>query len=78
MILLTLPPPLPLLGWFDCVSVLYEFVWFVDVSQSSADDFDSTDDLYEAVGGLLLEASGSEDDDNIRSICKGLMNLLKR
>lgn len=50
--------------------------YVVDVTHSSADDFDSSEDLYDAVGVHLTEAA--DDEYVIKCICDGLMNLLKR
>jgi len=52
--------------------------YVVDVTSTSADDFESADDLYDAVGAVLHEAMESEDEDEIKRICLGVMNLFKK
>jgi len=52
--------------------------YVVDVTTTSADDFESADDLYDAVGGVLHEATESEDEEKIKEICIGVMNLLHK
>lgn len=50
----------------------------LDVTATSADDFNTTDDLYDAVGALLHEATENENEDEIKQICTGIVNLLKK
>ena len=45
--------------------------------EHGADDFDTVDDLYEAIGDMLLEVDGKGEDD-IRQICDRLMEVMKR
>ena len=45
--------------------------------EHGADDFDTVDDLYEAIGDMLLEVDGKGEDD-IREICDRLMEVMKR
>jgi len=52
--------------------------YVVDVTSTSADDFETVDDLYDAVGGVLHEAMEIEDEDEIKKICHGVMNLFKK
>jgi len=52
--------------------------YVVDVTNTSAEDFESVDDLYDAVGGVLHEATENEDEDEIKKICHGVMNLFKK
>jgi len=52
--------------------------YVVDVTKNSADDFCCTDDLYEAVGELLHGATENENEDDIKNICTGIVNLLRR
>ena len=47
------------------------------VLEHGADDFDTVDDLYEAIGDMLLEVDGKGEDD-IREICNRLMEVMKR
>ena len=47
----------------------------------SPEDFDSSDDVYDAVGGVILEASGhSADEDGerkVRELCERMFASLK-
>lgn len=48
------------------------------VLHSGSADFESVDDLVEAVGELLQEVSGdSKDDAGIRAICQRMYNTLR-
>ena len=53
-------------------------LYYLDVTSTSADDFHSAEDLYEAVGALLHEASENENEEEIKQICTGIVNLLKK
>ena len=50
---------------------------FLDVTKTSAEDFEDAEELYDAVGGVLHEATENEDEDEIKEICNGIMNLIK-
>ena len=54
---------------------IYEYVESVLVT--SGDDFENTEDLYEAIGEVLHELEEDKTDDDIRDICAQIMNLLK-
>lgn len=48
------------------------------VLHSGSADFESVDDLVEAVGELLQEVSGdSKDDAGIRAVCQRMYNTLR-
>lgn len=51
--------------------------YVVDVTKTSAEDFEDAEELYDAVGGVLHEATENEDEDEIKEICNGIMNLIK-
>jgi len=51
--------------------------YVVDVTKTSVDDFEDVDDLYDAVGAVLHEATENEDEDDIKALCNGIMNLIK-
>ena len=38
----------------------------------SPDDFQCPEDIYEAVGGVLLESTGSDDEQEVRGFCETL------
>lgn len=47
------------------------------VLHSGGSDFESVDDLFEAVGELLQDVSrDSKDDEDIRAICQRMYNTL--
>lgn len=44
-----------------------------------SDDFDSGDDIYDAVGAILHEVTGdNNDEEEIRTLCEQLMDIIKR
>ena len=47
------------------------------ILENGADDFETVDDLYEAIGDMLLEVDGKGEDD-VREICDRLMEVMKR
>ena len=49
----------------------------LDVTKTSVDDFETVDDLYDAVGAVLHEATENDDEDDIKNICNGIINLIK-
>ncbi|CAM4607560.1 unnamed protein product [Lepidochelys olivacea] len=53
------------------------FTYVTGVLHSGSADFESVDDLFEAVGELLQEVSrDSKDDEDIREICQRMYNTL--
>lgn len=44
---------------------------------SNAEDFETSDDIYEAVGEILHEVAGDRTDDEIRSLCTRFHTILK-
>ncbi|XP_037597849.1 ATP-binding cassette sub-family F member 3 [Cebus imitator] len=54
------------------------FDYVTGVLHSGSSDFESVDDLVEAVGELLQEVSGdSKDDAGIRAVCQRMYNTLR-
>ncbi|XP_036623676.1 ATP-binding cassette sub-family F member 3 isoform X1 [Trichosurus vulpecula] len=54
------------------------FDYVTGVLHSGSGDFESVDDLVEAVGELLQEVSGdSKDDAGIRAVCQRMFNTLR-
>ena len=49
---------------------------FSGVLEASCDDFESSEDVFEAIGGVLSEVSDKSDSD-LRKLCDQLMHLLK-
>ena len=50
--------------------------YFSGVLEASCDDFESSEDVFEAIGGVLSEVSDKSDSD-LRKLCDQLMHLLK-
>ncbi|KAI4460567.1 atp-binding transport protein-related [Holotrichia oblita] len=48
-----------------------------DVLENGAEDFEDSEEIYEAVGEVLHEISGDKSEDEIRCICDKLLNMLK-
>ncbi|XP_058128437.1 ATP-binding cassette sub-family F member 3 [Anopheles ziemanni] len=47
------------------------------VLQSSADEFENGEEVYEAVGAILHEVSQDKSEDDVREICNKFLRLLK-
>lgn len=47
------------------------------ILETSGDDFESCDDLFEAVGEVLQEVDEDKNEDDIREICDRMYNLVK-
>ena len=47
------------------------------VLDGSSGDFDTHDDVYDAVGGFLHEADCDKDEDDVIRICKKLYKTLR-
>ena len=48
-----------------------------DVLESSSDDFESGDEVFEAVGGILQEVDASKEEEEIKDLCHKLIGLMK-
>lgn len=44
---------------------------------SSSEDFDCSDDVYEAIGEILHEVAGNKTEEEIRSLCTKFHLILK-
>ncbi|XP_042195099.1 ATP-binding cassette sub-family F member 3 [Callorhinchus milii] len=53
------------------------FHYVTGVLDSSASDFESVDEIFEAIGDVLQEISDSKNEDNVREICQRMFNTLK-
>jgi hypothetical protein len=40
------------------------------------DDFETSEDLYDAIGGILQGTDDSKTDDEIKNICESLHSLM--
>lgn len=55
-----------------------EIVTYVNgVLEDGQDDFDSCDDLFEVIGGMLLQTDESKSEEEIVTICEKLYRLMK-
>ncbi|XP_078420530.1 ATP-binding cassette sub-family F member 3 isoform X1 [Cetorhinus maximus] len=59
----------------DIDSELFQYV--TGVLDSSAADFESVDEIFEAIGDVLQEVSVSKNEDDVREICQKMFNTLK-
>ena len=57
----------------DC----FNYLKLEDILESGSDDFESGDDIHDAVGSILAEVAGDEGDDDIIDICNQLLSVLK-
>ncbi|XP_055501839.1 ATP-binding cassette sub-family F member 3 [Leucoraja erinacea] len=53
------------------------FQYVTGVLDSSAADFESVDEIFEAIGDVLQEVSVSKNEDDVREICEKMFNTLK-
>lgn len=44
---------------------------------SSSEDFDTSEEIYEAIGEILHEVAGNRSDEEIRSLCTKFHTILK-
>jgi len=47
------------------------------VLETSAEDFESGDDIFEAIGGVLQEVANEKSEDDIKELCDQLLHTLK-
>ncbi|XP_020606555.1 ATP-binding cassette sub-family F member 3-like [Orbicella faveolata] len=53
------------------------FQYVTDILESGSDDFESGEDIHDAVGSILTEVAGDEGEEDIIDICNQLMGALK-
>jgi len=54
---------------------IYQYV--ESVLQNALDDFETEEDVYEAIGEVLQEVEADKTEDDVRDICVQVLNLLK-
>jgi len=54
---------------------IYEYV--ESVLETSKDDFENTEDIYEAIGEVLHEMEEDKSEDDIRQICEQILGIMK-
>ena len=45
--------------------------------ETSGEDFESSDDIFEAIGGVLQEVANEKTEDDIKELCDLLLHTLK-
>lgn len=55
---------------------IHNFLHILDVLKSGADDFENSDEVYEAIGEILHEVSDKSEED-IRQLCFKFHTILK-
>eukprot|EP00062_Callorhinchus_milii_P026166 gi/632987964/ref/XP_007882848.1/ PREDICTED: ATP-binding cassette sub-family F member 3-like [Callorhinchus milii] len=63
--------------YLDFLSFRKCMLFYAGVLDSSASDFESVDEIFEAIGDVLQEISDSKNEDNVREICQRMFNTLK-
>ena len=59
-----------------CVPPGKNFIFLLGILDSP-EDFDSNEELYDAVGGVLLEVGGDNGEEQVRELCERLYVVLK-
>ena len=57
--------------------VFYTFFLSLGVLETSGEDFESGDDIFEAIGAVLQEVAIEETEDDIKELCDLLLHTLK-
>lgn len=50
---------------------------YVEGVLTSIDDFDTSDDIYDAVGDILQSINSEKTEDNVRELCMQFFNIMK-
>ena len=53
------------------------FWYFTGVLETSGEDFESADDIFEAIGAVLGEVANDKTEDDIKDLCDLLLHTLK-
>ncbi|XP_076053372.1 ATP-binding cassette sub-family F member 3 [Oratosquilla oratoria] len=54
-----------------------EIFQYVEGVLDNSEDFDTSEDVYDAIGSILSEAVGAEKDDSIRNLCEKVVQKLR-
>ena len=57
--------------------IYHDFNNILGVLDTSIDDFESSDDVFEAIGGVLQEVANNQTEDDIKKLCDQLMHTLR-
>lgn len=67
--------------WFICANFTSSRLIFgvivLGVLSSSADDFESSEEIYDAIGEILHEVAGDKTEDDIRSLCTKFHTIMR-
>lgn len=55
----------------------YSYSCYVGVLSSSMDDFESCDDIYDAIGDILQNVNSEKTEDGIRDLCSQFYDIMK-
>ena len=57
--------------------MIYFTSTFSGILEGGYEEFDTPDDLYDAIGDLLQGVDSSKSEDDIREICERFLHVLK-
>ena len=57
--------------------VLHFFFCFSGVLETSGEDFENADDIFEAIGAVLGEVANEKTEEDIKELCDLLLHTLK-
>ena len=55
--------------------VLFEYI--ESILETSGDDFETEEDIFDAIGGVLQEVDQTKTEDSIKTICNKIRNVLR-
>lgn len=64
-------------SYFAYINFIFEKKPFLGVLETSCEDFESGDDVFEAIGGVLQEVTNDKTEEDIKKLCDQLMHALK-
>lgn len=53
-------------------------MYFTDILTNGADDFEDSEEIYEAIGEVLFEISQDKTENDVKNICERLLGKYKR
>lgn len=62
--------------YYFCINIIFVTQW-LGILSGGADDFESGDDLYDAIGDLLHEIASEKEEDDIRDLCEQFLCIMK-
>ena len=58
--------------------VLMILFFSTGILEGSAEDFETSDDLFDAIGDMLLETAEQKSENEVHEICEHLVRILKK